>query len=193
MKNRENNGCKKCKIIGEQKYKGNDQCKNKRKKSRDNPALTPLLSSLDSVASAGSTSAFSPAVSLSRWYWLCFYLHCLCPHLRHVSLAISLALALPVLLFSWPSTTIFWYVSDNDPRSHRQFPAKGHLRFLQILWLPHHSWVQWGNIWNFSRVLSKCTIIVSFVNWKKRENPVPLPRWSLGPFSTTLLVCPSPS
>ena len=97
------------------------------------------------------------------------------------------------VIFSWPSSTIFWYVSDNDPCSHRQFPAKGHLRFLQILWLPHHSWMQWGNIWNFSRVLSKCTIIVSFVNWKKRESPVSLPRWSLGPFSTTLLACPSPS
>ena len=82
---------KNCKIIRKQKYKGNDQCKNKKKKSRDNPALTPLLSSLDSVASAGSTSAFSPAVSLSRWYCLCFYHHCLCLHLRHVSLAISLA------------------------------------------------------------------------------------------------------
>jgi len=34
---------------------------------KDNPALTPLLSSLDSVASAGSTSAFSPAVSLSSF------------------------------------------------------------------------------------------------------------------------------
>ena len=82
---------------------------------------------------------------------------------------------------------------DNDPRSHRQFPAKGHLRFLQILWLPHNSWVQWGNIWNFSRVLLKCTIMVSFVNWKKRENSASLPRWSLGPFFTTLLVCLSPS
>ena len=167
----------------------------RRKKSRDNPALTPLLSSLDSVASAGSTSAFSPAVSLSRSVCLCFYHHCLYLHLGNVSLAISLAfkVALPMLLVFWPPSTIFWYVSDNDPRSHRQFPAKGHLRFLQILWLPHNSWVQWGNIWNSPRVLSKCTIILSFVNWKKKENPVSLLRWSLGPFSTTLLVCPSPS
>ena len=88
-----------------------------RKKSRDNPALTPLLSSLDSVASAGSTSAFSPAVSLSRWYCLCFYHHCLCLHLRHVSLAISLAfkVTLPMLLFSWPFSTIFWYVLTMTP------------------------------------------------------------------------------